>query len=649
MDDAWAKVRSNNGCSGGDGVSITAFQPRAPRRLAEVADELRRRAWRPGPYRMIDVPKKKGGARRLMIPPVEDRIVHTALAQVLSPVLEPQFEECSYAYRPGRSVAQAVAAIGRWQRAGYEHVIEADIVGFFDNMRHDLTLQKLEVALAGHAGGDEIVDLVALILEHQGLESGIQGRGIAQGSPLSPLLANLYLDALDEAIEKRGVRLIRFADDFVVLCKRHKHAAEALENARAVLGEHGLDMHDGGTRIIDFDRGFEFLGHMFVRSFAFRQVSDPQEDPLQLLRDVAGEDASLEQARRNEEAEAKAERTAGYARGERVLYVHEPGRRVVLRNLSFAVENAEGREMVGIAHDRVDRIEIGPAASADPAVYEHCLGTDTELALVNRFGETRGTFQRPLPERGELHLAQAAAVLDPGFGLELARRLVEARIRNQRTQLFRLNRRYENPEVVATLAAMGRQLRKLPGCTEIAQLRGMEGATGALYWPALGLLTEAAPTPFRRSRPGRDPLNATVNYLAAILGRDIGAAVQATGLHPGFGTLHTTRERADACVYDLMEPFRAPLTEGLAAFLFNSRRLRPEMFSRLDGGGVRIGRDAVRAIIKGYEAAVARRVNITGGKGKLAWRPMMRHQARSLIRALKAGDAAPFTPYLMEP
>lgn len=179
------------------------------------------------PHRHVDIPKRKGGSRRLTIPSIADRVLHTALAQVLTPILDPMFEEGSYAYRPGRSVQQAVREIDRLRKAGYWHVIEADIVGFFDNVRHDLALAKLEAALSRHPGGARIVALVGHILEHQSQESGDHGRGLAQGSPLSPLLANLYLHDLDEAIEGQGIRIIRFADDFVVLCRRRESAVAA--------------------------------------------------------------------------------------------------------------------------------------------------------------------------------------------------------------------------------------------------------------------------------------------------------------------------------------------------------------------------------------------------------------------------------------
>ena len=641
LDAAWEKVRANGGCAGGDGVTIAQFQAGAGRRLVDLANRLKTGEYAPAPYRTVAIAKRKGGERVLRIPSLVDRVVHTGLAMVLTPVLEPQFEEASFAYRPGRSVAQAVRAISRWRDAGYWHVIEADIVGFFDCVLHDALQDKLAVALGGRKGADAILDLVALVLEHQAMESGVQGRGLAQGSPLSPLLANLYLDALDENIEGRGVRLVRFADDFVVLCKARENAEAALAQVTRILADHGLELHEAGTRVLDFDRGFEFLGHMFVRSMVMQQVSDPEDDMIGVLRGVADTDNALANT-------IAVETRAGYDRGDRVLYLHERGRRLGLKNLSFCVTGKQGGEIAAIAHSRVDRIEIGPGATLGWEVLDHALASDTELVLVDGHGGLRARLSRPQTGPAELHLAQAAGIMDEAMRTALVRGLVEARIHNQRTQLFRLNRRQEKPQVVAALAAMGRHMRKLPGATGVDQLRGLEGATAAEYWPALGLLTLGAAQPFRRRRPAGDALNATINYLTALLARDIRAATITAGLHPGFGLLHVARDRADAAVYDLMEPFRAPLSEGLAAFLFNAKRLRPDMFTPTDDGGIRISSAGRRAIIKGYESALAKRVNAPGRTIRLAWRPMMRRQAQDLAKAYRRGEAAHFTPYVME-
>jgi CRISPR-associated protein Cas1 len=203
--------------------------------------------------------------------------------------------------------------------------------------------------------------------------------------------------------------------------------------------------------------------------------------------------------------------------------------------------------------------------------------------------------------------------------------------------------------VDTALEDMKRSLRKLDGHATVEAIRGVEGAATATYWPALGLLLqEGAHNEFRRSRPAADPINAVINYMTAILERDIRAAIQSAGLHTGFAFLHSAKDRNEGLIYDLMEPFRAPLTEGLAVYLFNAHRLRNDMFATSAGRPVEISAEGRRAIIIGYEAAVAKRVNRTDGGGKLAWRAMMQHQARSLAHAVSAPDASVFLPYLME-
>lgn len=647
MDRAWGRVRSNAGCSGGDGTTVTAFQSNAGFRLAQLRTSLLEGTYVPSALRQMDIPKRKGGVRRLLIPSINDRIVHTAIAQALTPVFEPEFEDASYAYRPGRSVDQAVRAVDRWRKDGYFHVVEADIVGFFDAVRHDLLLRKLDAMLCSLYGAEKITGVIEHWLAHLSQQTGVAGKGLAQGSPLSPLLSNLYLDELDERIAGRGVRLVRFADDFIVLCKKRVAADHVLALVTQVLADHGLELHTDETRITDFDRGFEFLGRLFVRSFILQSVSDPEEDAISVLRDVAQDDREASLHAEAMVAEIAKERAQGYDRGTRVLYLTDRTKTLSLCNLSFSVEDQAGNALLILAHHRVNRIEVGPNVNVDGRVVRHALATDTELIYVNGLGGTEGWLDRPREDYGGLQLAQAAGVLDPEVRIALARRLVDARIRNQRTQLFRLNRRQELPTVTAALARMGRHLRKLPKMETLEQLRGLEGAVGAEYWLALGDLCAHAPDPFRRARPAKDPLNASINYLIGILTRDIRTALQEAKLHPGFGVLHSARDHQMAAVYDLIEPFRAPLTEGLAVYLFNANRLRPDMFSE-EEDVLHIHWRGRKALIAGYEQAIAKRVNVTGTKMKLAWRPLMRRQAYDLARGFRQSDPELFQPYLME-
>ncbi|WP_414897034.1 CRISPR-associated endonuclease Cas1 [Rhodovulum sp. YEN HP10] len=538
----------------------------------------------------------------------------------------------------------AVRRIDMLRRRGFCHVVEADIVRCFERIPHEPVLSSLAKTLAGRAGADRLVDLVALWLEHAAMFLETPGLGLAQGSPLSPLLSNLYLDRLDDALDRRDVAVVRFADDFVLLCRSREAAAKALTRAENLLEAHGLELHGDGTRIVDFDRGFEFLGHLFVRSLTLRALGDPDEDPLEAMR-LAG----AEEARAADAARAEAEESAaGYDRAERVLYLVTPGRRLGLRNLSFNVTGEEGRELLGIAPGRVDRIEIGARADFAPEALRQALATGIDVAFLDGRGQTEGWLSAGPPERADLHLAQARLVLDPVASAALARTIVEARLRNQRTKLRVLNRVPKDPEVAAACTALGRVISKLPGADTPAALRGHEGSGAAIYWPALGRLCAAAPQPFRRTRPATDPLNAAINWLTAMLERDIRAAIAHAGLHPGFGVLHVPADRSAACVWDLMEGYRSALTEGLAVTLFNQNRLRTGMMTSFPGG-IRLGRDAIGALISGYEMAVGRLVTSPHSGRRRTWRWIMREEAQALARHMRDPEGMPFRPFLQTP
>lgn len=647
---AWRKVRSNDGAAGGDGVSIARFAATSGRNLTALSAALLGGSYAPHDLRLVHIPKSDGSTRPLAIPSVSDRIAQTAAAQALVPVLEPLFHRYSFGYRPGRSVLQAVRTIEALRRRGFSHVVEADIQRCFERIPHDRLL-----ALLAEVIGDEpdLVDLVALWLEQVAQEQGTPGRGLAQGSPLSPLLANLYLDQLDDAFDRKGLALIRFADDFVILCRSEAAAKAALADAGAFLRDHGLELKSAKTRVVDFDRGFAFLGHLFVRALVLKQQRDESgegdEDPLAVIREIARLDDEDEDEARDAARADAARLAAGFDAGQRVLHVVDDGRRLRRRNLSFAVENAEGHELIAVAHGRVDRIELGPHADTDLDTIRHALATDTDLALIDSRGETLGLLVRPPEDRAGLHLAQARAVLDPALSVTLARALVDARLRNQRARLHLLNRTPKDAEVMRAIAAIGRQIRALPGAESIAGLRGHEGAAGALYWPALGRLCASAPAPFRRSRPAQDPLNAAINFLTALLARDIRAAMLSRGLHPGFGVLHSPADREDAGVYDLMEGFRALLTEGLAVALFNQGRLGAEMFTPMaNKQGVRIAPAGRRALVMGYESACHRLVTSPHSHRRRKQRMVMAEEAGALAAFCQSGGAQPFTPALQD-
>jgi CRISPR-associated protein Cas1 len=643
LQDAWGKVFSNRGTYGGDNISLKQFSSDIFANLTEIRAELLGGIYKTGPFRQISIPKKKPGYRVLTVPTIRDRVVHTSITNALTPIFEPLFEDGSFAYRPGRGVVDAVKMIEKWRDAGYSVVIEADIVSYFDNIDQSILISKIEGVIKSHNGSAAVLSLIETILADQAKALGAPKRGIAQGSPLSPLLANLYLDALDEEIEKQGVKIVRFADDFVILCKSKKKAEKALDHCVKVLDQHCLKLHNDGTKIVNFDKGFDFIGYLFVRTLALRDTTgqvDEKLKPPKPVKSIVTDEGVIE-------IETKG---STFDPGRRVLYILDDNHALETRNRSFSIIRRDEVELIAIPYHRVGRIEIGPNVDFSRKALELAWKADIEVICLDHFGQSKGLITSTSTKKANLQFKQAESILNNEFRMHITSKLVNSRIKNQRTQLFRLNRTRDNIEVKVVLKRMKASYRKIDIQNSVNELRGVEGSATALYWPALSLMLNVNQQNgvFRRTRPARDPFNAVINYCTAILERDIRASIQSTGLHTGFAFLHSSRDRHDGLVYDLMEPFRASLTEGLAVYLFNSKRVKSDMFSKRLDGTINISPDARKAVVSGYESMVAKRVNKPDKKEKLTWRAIMIYQARTLANAILDNNTLLFQPYLME-
>ena len=260
--EAWRAVRRNRGAAGIDKVSIQMFEKNLDQNLDRLMRELKQRTYEPLPARRVYIPKdaKRTKFRPLGIPAVRDRVAQEVLRRVLNPIFEAKFHDDSYGFRPKRSCHQAVERVLELRRQGYQWVLDADIKGFFDNLSHKALMRELSDVVAD----GNILQLVEKFLKAGVMEGGkIRPTqvGTPQGGVVSPLLANIALNVLDWHLHEHGCRFVRYADDFVVLCRSEDEAKEVLAHIEPLLRDRlGLTLSPEKTVIRRFQDGFAFLG-----------------------------------------------------------------------------------------------------------------------------------------------------------------------------------------------------------------------------------------------------------------------------------------------------------------------------------------------------------------------------------------------------
>jgi RNA-directed DNA polymerase len=266
--EAWAEVKRNKGAAGVDRVTVERFEQHQNTYLRELHERLKRGTYTPPPVKRVYIPKADGTQRPLGIPTVADRVVQQAVRRVLQPIFEEWvFLPCSHGFRPGRSTRTAVMQVEEFRRQGYRWVVDVDFKSYFDTLDHEILMAKVK---------EVVTDGSVLRLIRSWLTAGVmsdghltyQTTGTPQGGVISPLLANIYLHTLDKSLTDLGYRVVRYADDLVILCESANKAKTALGLLKQIAeGELKLTVHPTKTRITTFDQEFDFLGFTFYGRF----------------------------------------------------------------------------------------------------------------------------------------------------------------------------------------------------------------------------------------------------------------------------------------------------------------------------------------------------------------------------------------------
>ena len=258
------QVAKNDGAAGVDHVTVEEFARQFPDSIWELADALKQDRLAPQAIRRVQIPKPGSTETRpLGIPTVRDRIAQAAIVKVIEPIFERDFAEHSYGFRPKRGCKDALRRVDELLKTGHVHIVDADLKGYFDSIPHDQLMERLKTKIAD----SRVLNLIGSFLKAdimEGLSQWTPEQGAPQGAVLSPLLSNVYLDPLDHLLVDAGFEMVRYADDFVILCRTAEDAARALEIVQQWVTDNGLTLHPTKTKVIDSrTTPFDFLGYTF--------------------------------------------------------------------------------------------------------------------------------------------------------------------------------------------------------------------------------------------------------------------------------------------------------------------------------------------------------------------------------------------------
>jgi RNA-directed DNA polymerase len=280
---AFVEVKANGGAAGVDHQTVEMFEQHLEENLAKLSESLKDGSYRPQAVRRVWIPKLGSAEKRpLGIPTVRDRVVQAALRHVLEPIWERDFAEQSYGFRPNRGCKDALGRVDQLLKAGYTWVVDADLKSYFDTIPHPQLLERVREKVSD----GRVLELLEAYLTQKVMEttkSWTPEGGTPQGAVISPLLSNLYLNPLDQQMAQQGREMVRYADDFIILCRSQGEAVTALEQVRQWAEQAGLVLHPVKTRIVDATRkgGFDFLGYHFERGMKW-----PREKSLRKFKDT---------------------------------------------------------------------------------------------------------------------------------------------------------------------------------------------------------------------------------------------------------------------------------------------------------------------------------------------------------------------------
>lgn len=606
--DGWAELRRRAEDGSATEREIEAFEPQAAKRIARISTEVLAGTWRPSPVRPVRIPKSSGGHRKLGVPVLEDRIVERALLDVLDPIIDPHLLPWSFAYRRGLGVDDAVAELAAAREEGARFVVRCDLADCFDTLPRSRVLD----ALADWVEDPELLELVRLLV-HRPAADDLRGapRGLHQGSSLSPLLANVYLDGFDRAVLREGHQVIRYADDVAVPCSDRPTAEDALKAVQVAAQRLGLALSDSKSSVRSFDEGVPFLGSVVSEVSTARSRSRKRPD-----------------------------RATAFIVDEGGLF-RSKGPRLRLER--------DGETVVALSVKRTRQIVIFGRTGFTTPFIERVLSEGIDVVLLSATGRYFGRLQPASGGSPHVRRAQFDFTASKAQRLPLARRIVDGKIVNQRAGVLRAARRLDTKELQEAVRSLERDRRQCADARSLPELMGVEGAASRRYFAVFrSLIGDEWGFTTRQRRPPPDPTNALLSLGYTLLLHDAIAALETVGLDPFTGVLHEPRVGKPSLAFDLVEEFRPLIVDSVVIRCLNTGRLKPEHFEIEEGPpkSCRCSKDGLRRFLAAYEKRMLSTFTHQPTRRKVSYRVAMILQARQLADAMADPDGITYQPIL---
>jgi group II intron reverse transcriptase/maturase/CRISPR-associated endonuclease Cas1 len=576
--------------------------------IQSAIGQLKKGDYNPPALQGFTIPKKDGSERLLAVSPLYDRIIQKAVAIALTPGLDAMMSQGSYGYRKGLSRQQVRYEIQNAYRQGYRWVYESDIESFFDSVNRDQLIKRLQALFGADALWPVLADWLGQDTHYKNTVIK-RPKGLPQGSPLSPLLANFILDDFDSDLETHGFKILRFADDFIILCKTQHEAQLAAEAVKFSLQDVGLTLNADKTHIVELSQGFQFLGYLFREDHAieiggsqadgrnsFGATQAPKNLPAWLvnLGDQAAQTIDDEDAPKNQVGEIEEQGTHLILAGDAQVLTTDNHNLIVKKDEiithKLSWEQLHAITLIGLHHMTL------------PAQHT-ALSHRIPVYYADRTGSFLGalTSFRPAQANYKHWFIQLQMSDNADFALQTAQSIVCSRIHNQRKTLLR--RKGNRKQFDVALKQLAQLQAKAQRATHFNSLNGYEGGATKLYFQQINaLLPEWAQFDKRSRRPPKDPFNVLLSLGYTVLYSHVDAILQSAGFMTWKGVYHQQSAAHAALASDIMESYRH-LVERHAIQVVNHATIKQDDFreetNALGATGLRLSAEARRRYVAG--------------------------------------------------